>query len=83
MTMLIRAHVSPSSLIPAVRTTVRAVDPEAPITMAAPLSTILEASVARRRFALYLLTAFAALAAVLTTIGVYGIRYVCREPTCS
>jgi predicted permease len=73
MTMLIRADVSPSSLIPAVRNTVRAVDPEAPITMASPLSTVLETSVARRRFALYLLSAFAVLAAALTTIGIYGV----------
>jgi predicted permease len=73
MTLLIRAGVSPSSLIPAVRTAIRAVDAEAPITTAAPLSAIIEASVAQPRFALYLLSGFAMLAAALTAIGVYGV----------
>jgi predicted permease len=73
MTLLIRAGVNPSSLIPAVRDAIRAVDAEAPITRAASLATILEASVARRRFALYLLSAFASLAAALTAIGIYGV----------
>jgi predicted permease len=73
MTLLIRAGVSPSSFIPAVRHAIRAVDAEAPITRAVPLLTILEASMARRRFVLYLLSAFAVLAAALTAIGVYGV----------
>lgn len=73
MTLLLGADVSPSSLIPAVREAVHAVDAEAPITKAAPLSAILEASMARRRFALYLLGAFAALAIALTAIGVHGV----------
>jgi len=73
MTLLIGADVSPDSLIPAVRGAIRSVDAEAPITRAEPLSTILESSVAKRRFALYLLSAFAALAGALTAIGVYGV----------
>jgi len=73
MALLIRAGVNPSSLIPSVRDAVRAVEPDAPIAKIAPLSTIVEASLASRRFALYLLGVFAALAAVLTAIGVYGV----------
>jgi ABC-type antimicrobial peptide transport system permease subunit len=73
MTMLIRAGVSPSSLLPAVRAVIRSVDPTAPVTRAERLSTIVESSLARRRFALKLLGTFAALAMLLTAIGVYGV----------
>jgi putative ABC transport system permease protein len=72
MTVLVSAA-APASLIPAVREIVRKADAEAPITRMEPLAAIVDESVARRRFALYLLSAFAALAGALTAVGIYGV----------
>jgi putative ABC transport system permease protein len=73
MTLLIRGDVSPTSLIPAVREVMHSINPETAITTLAPLDQIIRGSLARRRFALELLGVFAALAAILTAIGVYGV----------
>ena len=73
MTVLLRASVPPSSLIPAVRSAIRSTTPDAPITLLAPLEEVVDASVALRRFALELIGAFALLAMLLTAIGVYGV----------
>lgn len=73
MTVLLRGEATPASLVPAVRGALRAVNPDAPITTLAPLDQIVRTSVARRRFALELLCVFAALAALLTAVGVYGV----------
>jgi predicted permease len=73
MTVLIRTGVRASSLIPAVRAAIRKSSPDAPITLLAPLEEVVEASLALRRFALELLGIFAALATVLTAVGVYGV----------
>ena len=66
-------RLTPSFLIPAIRSAIRAVNPDAPITTLAPLERIIETSLAKRRFALDLLAIFAVLAAVLTAIGVYSV----------
>jgi hypothetical protein len=73
MTVLIRTQVAPASLIPAVRSALRAVSPDSPVTMLAPLDELIESTLTMRRFALELLGVFAALASMLTVIGVYGI----------
>ena len=73
MTVLVRGNVAPGSLAPAVRAAIRAVSPDDPIGRLEPLEAAIGDSLARRRFALDLLAAFAALAAVLTAIGVYGV----------
>jgi len=73
MSLLIRSEVSATSLIPAVRRAIRASSPRDAITTIAPLDQIVRSSVARRRFALDLMAVFAALAAALATIGIYGV----------
>jgi predicted permease len=72
-TLLVSTAVDPASLIPAVREIVRSADAEAPITRLEPLAAIVNESLERRRFALYLLGAFAAMAGALTAIGIYGV----------
>lgn len=57
----------------AVRGVLRAVNPEAPIRVLAPLADLVQKSLARRRMALELLGFFAGLAGLLTAIGVYGV----------
>jgi predicted permease len=64
---------SVASLGPAVRREVHAVDPNLPIFRMRSMSDRVDESLARRRFAMLLLTIFAGLAAGLALIGVYGV----------
>jgi predicted permease len=73
MTVLVRTARDTASAIPAVREAIRSLAPNEPIRILAPLDSIVEASLEKRRFALDLLGVFAALAALLTVIGIYGV----------
>ena len=73
MSVLIRTQGDPAALIGAVRQTLHDINPDAAITALAPLDSLVSASLARRRFALELLSVFAVLAVLLTAIGVYGV----------
>jgi len=64
---------SPASLLPAARDVVRQLDPTLAVYDAQPMSDLVRASVAQRRFYASLLGAFAALALVLAAIGIYGV----------
>ena len=63
----------PLALLPAVRQTVAALDPRIPVRDAATVSALMVGSIARTRFNTALLIAFAALAVVLSTVGLYGV----------
>jgi ABC-type antimicrobial peptide transport system permease subunit len=52
---------------------VRALDPNLPIYRMRPMSALVDASLARHRFAMRLLLLFALLALVLAAIGTYGV----------
>jgi predicted permease len=52
---------------------VRDVDAEVPVFNVRTVSDMMSASIARRRFALYLMTAFAASALLLAALGIYGV----------
>lgn len=73
VTLVIRTEGEPSALIPAVREVLRRINPDAPLRLLAPMEQHIAGSLARRRFALELLGVFAALAAILTAVGVYGV----------
>ncbi|MFN7936920.1 MAG: ADOP family duplicated permease [Bryobacteraceae bacterium] len=72
-TILVKTAVDPNTLLPVLRRTVRDVEPNAVFPLASPLNDVVAASLARRKQTLSLLGAFAALAALLTAIGVYGV----------
>jgi predicted permease len=73
MTVVLRTTTDPTTLLPAVRETVRQLDSEQPIHNARTMDELISTSVAQRRFQLGLLGAFSALALVLAVVGVYGV----------
>ena len=71
--MLVRTDASPAALLPSVRQTVSALDPEQPVYMIQTLDEALATSSFQQRISAVLLTIFAALALVLAAIGIYGV----------
>jgi predicted permease len=73
MTLLVKTGANPVQFATAVREAIRAVAPEIPLSKIQPLAQNVADSLARRRFALTLLSIFGAMAALLTAAGVYGL----------
>jgi len=61
------------TLVPAIRHVVNELDPQIPITDVAPMEELLAKSLARRSFTMMLLATAAALALVLSAVGIYGV----------
>src|SRR5439155_1659115 len=68
-----RAVGDPSSLAPLVRQTIRAHDLELPIVAFRTMDDVMNESLSARRFQLLLVALFATLAALLASLGVYGV----------
>ena len=73
MNLVIRTTGDPGTLSSAVVARVHALDPELAVADVKPLDAYLGDSLARRRFSMTLLAGFAALALVLTAVGLYGV----------
>jgi putative ABC transport system permease protein len=73
MTFVIRTGADPASFAAAVRERLRSVDPSQPIYNVRPADTLVAASVVSKKFNTSVLALFAALAGVLTLVGVYGL----------
>jgi len=73
MTVLIRSTGDPLNLVSAVRNEVMAIDPNQPIYGVKSLEQRVAESVAVTRALMYLFSAFAILALVLASVGIYGI----------
>jgi predicted permease len=73
MNLVLKSAQPPGVLTAAVRDTVRALDPELPIFNVRSMDDRVDESLAQRRFAMQLLTLFAAIALVLAAIGIYGV----------
>lgn len=63
----------PEDAVPAVRTVIRDVDPNLPVSNVRTMDEIVSLSLATRRLTMWLLAAFAGLALVLALAGVYGV----------
>ena len=73
MTLVARVAGDPTAYVDATRRAVRSVDANVPLFDIRPMTTVIGASVAERRFALRLIAAFAALALLLAAVGISGV----------
>jgi cell division protein FtsX len=71
--LTVRTTGDPLAAVPVLRQAARDVDPSAVLDAVLPLATRVSASVAQPRFAAALLAGFAALALVLSALGLYGV----------
>jgi putative ABC transport system permease protein len=71
--MLIRTDGAPAALLPSVRQTVAALDPEQPIYLVQTLEEAVATSSFQQRISAVLLSIFASVALVLAAIGIYGV----------
>ena len=73
MSVVVRTKSDPTSLVEAVRSEVRALDPTVPLYSVRTMREVLSESVAARRLQSYLLGGFAVVALLLAAIGIYGV----------
>ena len=73
LAVAVRARVEPEALGPAMRQVVAELDPDLPIFRLQPLIEGWRSQTATPRFAAFLMSLFSALAAVLASVGIYGV----------
>ena len=71
--LAVRTVSDPAAIVPDLRSIARSLDPEAPLFQVRSMQEVLSQSVAPRRFNMLLLAAFAGLALLLASIGIYGV----------
>jgi ABC-type antimicrobial peptide transport system permease subunit len=73
MDVVLRTKVDPVSAATSAREAIHSVDPDLPVANIAALETLVYGSMTQQRFAMFVLGAFAALALLLASIGMYGV----------
>jgi predicted permease len=73
MSLVVRTSPDPLSLASAVRGQVFEVDKDQPVYSVKTMDELITGSISQRRFAMMLLTGFAAVALVLAAVGIYGV----------
>jgi putative ABC transport system permease protein len=73
MDLAVKTSVEPTSLVAAIRKEVQAIDKDQPLANVMTLDTLMDESIAPRRFSLLLLGLFALVALLLAMIGIYGV----------
>ncbi len=73
LSLLIKTATAPASMVSAVRTAIRGIDPEIAIGESRPLEQLVDASVAARRYQTQLFVVFGLVALFIATIGVYAV----------
>jgi putative ABC transport system permease protein len=73
MFLVVRTSTEPSALAGTVRSAVAALDKDLPVYRVTTMDQLVADSLAQRRFAMFLLGIFAALALVLAVVGIYGV----------
>jgi putative ABC transport system permease protein len=72
-TLLVRTSIEPEAMVASVRRAVHGIDPEIAVGESRPLSTLVEASLAGRRYQVQLLVTFGGVALFIATVGVYAV----------
>jgi predicted permease len=72
VTVVVRAQVPPDTLSPALRDTVRSLNPNLPVSLRT-LDQVFSSSLDQRRFSLVTFSVFAAVALLLAVMGIYGV----------
>jgi putative ABC transport system permease protein len=73
MTMVARTSGDPLSLVPALRRDLTSLDKDLPLYNLRTMEQVLADSIARRRFQMLLIAAFAGLGLLLAAVGIYGV----------
>jgi putative ABC transport system permease protein len=73
MALVLRAAGDPAALGPALTKEVHAMDPALPVADLRPMEAVVSRAVAERRMVMGILAGFAAVAALLAAIGIYGV----------
>jgi putative ABC transport system permease protein len=73
MEILVRTTRDPNSVIPDLRAILRSLDPAVPLQSPRPLLDVVADMTAQRRLNTLILTVFAAVAVLITAVGIYGV----------